>query len=115
MSIKNQLDVIIKEVTKKVKEDATFRKAIVKFYGRTLILDIIGEERYSFNITSKEINLKTETAKPKVSKDLYVKTDKERILRIMRQRKIRLADLPHIEHRNIKIKDVKLAKKLLNW
>lgn len=113
MSVKNTLEAFVGEANKRIREDASLQKIIKPYMGRRLILNIEGQASYLFKISPEGLSLETERKLAPKTGDMYIRMDKDRAERLIRQRQLRLADLPFIKHRNITIREVKLARALL--
>ena len=105
------LKAFIEEANKKINEDASLRKILtLHFRRKRLILNLIGQANYIFNVTPEGIiTLQTEKEVPIPINDMYLEMKLDLAEKIIRQRGVRLEDLPFIKFKNIKIEDIRLA------
>lgn len=112
MRLKEILEQLIQEANKRIEEDALLRKVLKSYMGRRLVFNIKDEVTYGFNITPEGISLETEKELEPKPGDMYIEMSSDRAERLIRQRRLRLVDLAFIEHKNITIREIKLAKEL---
>lgn len=113
MSVKKTLEAFVGEANKRIREDASLQKTLKAYMGRRIILNIEGQASYLFKISPEGVSLDTKRKLAPKTSDMYITMDKDRGERLIRQKRLRFADLPFIKHRNITIREVKLAKELL--
>lgn len=113
MSIKKTLAAFVGEANKKIREDASLQKTLKPYMGRRLILNVEGQASYLFKIMPEGVSLETDRKLAPKPGDVYIELGKDRAERLIRQRRLRLADLPFIKHRNITIREIKLARELI--
>ena len=112
MSIKEELHALLKEINERIKKKESLQKVQKLYSGRNLILNVEDDAYYRFNITSEDINFEIMKEIKLKPTDMYIKMDKDRVIKFLDQKKLRLADIQFIEHRNITIKEIKLFKEL---
>lgn len=112
MSIEKTLAALVGEANKRIRDDPSLQQILKPYIKRRLILSIEGQANYLFKITPEGVNLETKRKMVPKPTDMYIKMSENRSKRLIQQRRLRLADLPFIKHRNITIREVKLARKL---
>ncbi len=72
-----------------------------------------GDAYYCFKIASEGISLEIMKEISRKPSEMYIKMDKDIVKKLIEKRRVRLSDLRFIEHKNIKIQEVKIIKELL--
>ncbi|MFW9970598.1 MAG: hypothetical protein ACFFDF_10380 [Candidatus Odinarchaeota archaeon] len=112
MSLKESLSIMLKEINEKIRKDNVLQSIQDQYKGRKFILNIDNEEYYKFNITPEDIILESMKELELKPTDMYIKIDRERAIKFIKLKRLRLGDLRFIEHKNITVKELKLYKKL---
>ncbi len=113
MVIEQILNSLIEEINNNIKREENIHRSLQDYEKKRLVLNIDGETNYIFKINNKEISFEKEVNFTEKHGDMHLGLSSEMAENIFKNKKVRLRDLPKIKHRNIKIQDIMIGKKII--
>ena len=112
MNLQKQLKILVEKANKKIKIDPILQKILKPYWRRRLILNVMGQADYIFNLSNYGITLQAKNNVLPQPLDMYIEMKSSILEKIISQQGIKLEDLPFINCKNIEIREIRLAIKI---
>ena len=109
MNVQKEFEDFVKEANKRINKDPSLQKILEPHLKRRMILNLICQANYIFNVTPEGLTLQVEKEVPIPINNMYIEMNPDRAEKLIRQRGVKLKDLPFIRYKNIKIEEIRLA------